>query len=294
MSAIELAARIGYPVYIKTSFSWAGNGVRLCHDDAAVAAAMTTSAGPPGPIKARIRSVLNRDWFPTATARDVQAAISGQPAMYCAVAWRGRLLAGYAGIRRVTLSAQGPSTAVELKPHAEMARAAEIMIAGFGATGFFCFDFILEAGTGAAFLLECNARPNQVCHLGATVGVDLSLELAHVMIDEAQVKVPLTAVGEASISLFPQSWRQSPEAVGESGVNMDVPWDDPELLRFMVDACWADAGGSLAARDGHRGSTSRMAQGHESLPPKPRFSPILQDNRSLISGEPVRGADLTV
>ena len=244
--AIALASDIGYPVYLKTSFSWAGSGAVLCQDSDALVAAMAPATSRLAWAKTWLRRRLHRDWYPTGTPTDVQQAIAGTPAMYCAVAWRGQVLAGFAGIKRKTRTPNGPSTTVCLGPHPEMAQAVEKMVGGLDATGFIAFDFMIEEATGQLFLLECNPRPNQVCHLGACVGVDLALALADVLekAGASENSGTLIATHEATVTLFPQHWQGNLPGAAPPGVEVDVPWDDPGLLRFISSNCPA-AGAAL-------------------------------------------------
>ncbi len=253
-AAKALAGGIGYPVYVKSAFGWAGQGVTRCADEAALVAAMPAGPGRLAPVKALVRRVLARDWFPSSPAMDVQAAVDGRPAMYCAVAWRGRMLAGFAGIPQATVSAQGPSTVVTLGAHEAMAAASERMIAALGASGFIGFDFMLENGTGAALLLECNPRPIQVCHLGARVGADLMGPLAAALAGRPVPEAAVAPNSEVTAVLLPGAAQRvnveagadnedSPpparRAGGLSGTPspssdafLDIPWGDEGLCRF--------------------------------------------------------------
>ncbi len=232
-AAIEAAERIGFPVYVKESFGWAGQGVSLCQDRAAVATAMTATK-PAGfrMLRKGLKRLLHRDWYPTDTEIGVQRAIEGTPAMFCAVAVSGRMLAGFAGVAQQTTSTTGPSSVVWIGADAAMAKASAAMIEALGATGFIGFDFMIETGTGAAYLLECNPRPIQVCHLGPRVGVDLCHALADGM--RGDTASPGLAAGSETIALFPQEWQRDPESIGHSDMALDIPWDDPPLLRAMV------------------------------------------------------------
>jgi hypothetical protein len=234
-AAAASAERIGFPVYVKKSFSWGGQGVALCRDELELAAAMA----PPRrrsqlPFRRRLKKLLHRNWYPTGTAIDVQKSIVGEPAMYCGVAVAGKLVAGFAGFARQTGVPNGPSSIVSLGQHAEMQRASAAMIAALGATGFVSFDFMIESGTGHAYLIECNPRPIPVCHLGARIGVDLCMALAAEL--RAEPQKPAAAMRAEDVRLFPQEWLREPAGLANSEVYLDVPWDDPALLRAMVGA----------------------------------------------------------
>jgi len=234
-AAVSAAATIGFPVYVKTSFSWAGQGVSFCRNTSEVAAAVTL-ARPRSWIRLRnlLKRVMHRDWYPTETAIDVQRSIAGKPAMYAVVAIQGRMLAGFAGITQQTCAANGPSSIVWIGADAEMERMSKIMIRALGATGFVAFDFMIEDATGDIYLLECNPRPIPVCHLGSRIGVDLCAALKAELSGESH-RVGEGVIGE-TITLFPQEWQRNPDGIAETANYIDIPLDDPELLRAMVDA----------------------------------------------------------
>jgi hypothetical protein len=181
--AVALARRIGFPVYVKQAFSWAGQGVIRCQTAEEVAAAYA-SVQPPrrrGLHHKAARRLLGRDWYPVGSKVDVQKGVEGSPAFYSALAWRGKMVAGFAGLVEKTRSENGPSVVVRVAMHEEMARMSSELIAATGASGFIGFDFMIEAATRKAYLLECNARPVQCCHLGPRIGVDPCAALAAAM-----------------------------------------------------------------------------------------------------------------
>ena len=206
---------------------------------------MLPPAGKFQAVKAACRRLLHRDWYPIRTPCDVQQVIAGSPAMYCAFAWRGKMLAGFAGIPQRTLSESGPSTVVWLGQQAEMAKAAAEMITGLGFTGFVGFDFMLEAATGLAYLLECNPRPIQVSHLGSRIGAGLATALAGALGAAGPAQAVPAAAREAVITLFPQEWQREPAGASLTDCDVDVPWDDPGLLQHMVAACAPEAMAAL-------------------------------------------------
>ena len=227
--AIALAEAVTYPVYVKHAFGWAGAGVTCCTDEAALLAAFPQSNPFVDRIKALARRVLYRDWYPAHSAIDVQGIISGRPAMYCALAWQGKLVGGFAGEALSTTSATGPSSEVRIGRHPGMARATKILVEALGCTGWIGFDFMLEEGTGEAVLLECNPRPIQVCHLGYRIGVDLAAELARLIRGGTPPAQPLIANRDMEVVLFPYAMdanRARPGALD------DIPGKDPGLLQY--------------------------------------------------------------
>jgi hypothetical protein len=234
-AAVSAAATIGFPVYVKTSFSWAGQGVSFCRNTSEVAAAVTL-ARPRSWIRLRslLKRVMHRDWYPTETAIDVQRSIAGKPAMYAAVAIQGRMVAGFAGITQQTCAANGPSSIVWIGADAEMQRISAAMIRALGATGFIAFDFMIDEVTGEIYLLECNPRPIPVCHLGSRIGVDLCAALKAAL--SGGNHLPAADVEGETITLFPQEWQRNPDGVVKTGNYIDIPLDDPRLLRAMVNS----------------------------------------------------------
>jgi hypothetical protein len=232
--AVAEAERIGFPVYVKTSFSWSGNGVTRCLSGGDVTAAFAAAAGKRRlPFRNALRRLVHRDWYPIHTTTDVQQAIAGTPAMFCAVAVNGRMVAGFAGIAHQTCAPNGPSSIAWIGAHPEMERISAEMIRGVAANGFISFDFMIEDRTGAVYLLECNPRPIPISHLGARIGVDLCAALAAAL--SGDVRSATRSAGAQVVVLFPQEWHRNPSGVASSSYYVDVPRDDPNLLRLMFE-----------------------------------------------------------
>ena len=245
----ERADELGYPVYVKASLGSGGAGVVACPDrDAMLAAIGSMKTRRPSWLRNLLRRRLWRDWYPSDAAVEVQKAITGQVATYCASALDGRLLAGFGGLVTQTRSATGPSTRIELGRFPEMDAAATQLIKAFGASGFLGFDFIVEAATGDTYLLECNARVPPTAHLGPHVGADLCSALADAW--RHGPGSPRLAAGSKNVMLFPQEWMRAPEGMESAGAFVDAPWSDPELLVAMTARGLADA----AAASGRQGA----------------------------------------
>ena len=74
-------------------------------------------------------------------------------------------------------SAAGHATVVRLIENTEMSTAVERVVRRMGLSGFYGFDFMLEAGTGHAYLIEINPRATQVGHITLGAGRDLPAAL---------------------------------------------------------------------------------------------------------------------
>ena len=231
--AMALAKRIGFPVYLKKAFSWAGQGVVRCQGPEDIVTAFASmQSSPRDPLTAALRAWMGRDWYPTSSVVDVQAAIDGTPALYCLSAWKGVTLAGFAGRKLRTTHENGPSSVIRLGAHEEMARISGEMIAATGATGFMAFDFMVERNTEKAYLIECNPRPVPCCHLGPRIGVDLSQALIDAL--NGEVKPVPPARHAETVALFPQEWQRSPAALADFRGFVDAPDDDEALLARMM------------------------------------------------------------
>jgi hypothetical protein len=185
-------------------------------------------------VKAFRRRILRRDWFPGNSAISVQRHVAGRPAMTCAAALSGRMLAVITAFSEEVTYKNGPSSVVRLARHDGMAAATATMIRALGATGFISFDFIVDEA-GSEHLLECNPRPIQIFHLGHLVGLDLARSFA----DGLSGKIPEAPQAingaVATVALFPQEWRRRSASPALTEVHHDAPWDDPRLLKAMID-----------------------------------------------------------
>ncbi len=217
--AQAFAQRAGFPVVLKTEASLAGLGVAICKDEAALGAAATKIS------RAGSRAV--------AEGAVLQAYVTGRTAMRAVIAWRGQVLAGLSAIKVETHpSPTGPSSVVEFIENAEMMRAAQTMIGALGFSGFASLDFILDEA-GAAHLIELNARPTPVCHLGHHLGLDLCASLRRAI--EGSLDADRDAPGlPQKVALFPQEWVRDVNSPHFADAFHDVPWDEPDLVEAFI------------------------------------------------------------
>lgn len=228
--AVQAASALGYPVYLKQSFSWAGLGVNECADEAALTEAFRRARPGMARFKALGRKLFGRDWYPIGKPMDVQRGIAGQCAMYCGLAWRGRLIGGFSGVKVEPVFSNGPSKVVKLQANAAMEDVARKMVEAMGFTGFVSFDFMIPAGTQAPLLIECNPRPVPVHHLGQHIGVNLAAALALVLSGKVPDAESLTATGELDVVLFPYALNAQERNKGRL---LDVPRNEPGLIQHV-------------------------------------------------------------
>lgn len=235
-SLAAAGAKLGFPLFVKSSFSWAGLGTIPCKDQGEAAQAFRdlSPRQARSPLKALAKKLLARDWYPKSSAIQLQRPVAGVPAMFCAVAWKGRYLGGFAGLATQTSGATGPSTRVLVGPNAIFERHSAALIEATGASGFLGFDFMWDEETQTATLLECNPRPIQICHLGDRIGADLCALLADALAGKpGQPHAPRQS---RDVTLFPQAWFAGQAGGLIKAGKLDAPVGDTGLWQFMLEA----------------------------------------------------------
>jgi hypothetical protein len=232
-AAENAALEFNLPVYLKKSFSWAGQGAISCVDLAGLKDAFQRFNKRTPFYKKVARRLLRRDWFPVNTTIEVQTQISGESVMYSLAALDGKVLGGFFASKMTTLGPTGPSTIVKISENNQCRLIVEKMVSEMGASGFLAFDFICCSKTGNLYLIECNPRPNQICHLGKMIGSDLCKLLAAALNNE-HLDVSFYN-GSKIVSLFPQEWLRDQDCALDKIENLDIPTNDLKLFNFMLD-----------------------------------------------------------
>ena len=111
------------------------------------------------PSLARRRSIVNAQTF-----------VVGREATSAVACWNGQILASLHFEVVNKAGSSGHATVLRLIDNQEMAAAAEKMARRLNLSGMHGFDFMLEAQTGNAYLIEINARSTQVGHLTLGLG----------------------------------------------------------------------------------------------------------------------------
>jgi biotin carboxylase len=220
-SAAEAAAaaeRIGYPVMLKRSESFAGLGVRLAAsaDEFAAAFAAVVDGGDGGAIV-------------------LQKFIDGPIGNTIALFDRGRAICWMSAYKvRTWPGPFGPSSARRFMSHPD----AEPMLHAIGGLtgyhGFCALDWVCDAA-GRLIAIELNARPVPTIHLCRAAGVDFSRAVRGLLDGGGAVQRP-PALGDGApvIAMFPEDlYRASTEKSGASfGWLRDVPWADWPLCAW--------------------------------------------------------------
>jgi hypothetical protein len=222
-AAVEVAEALGYPVVVRPAVGTAGVGVARCQNAASVLRAMRELPQAAG-------------WMPPGTRHAlVQRMVSGRHTNHPAVAWQGRELAGFTRVAVQQHPEGGPSSVARYAPHPEIAAANRRLIEALGLTGFASTEYLIDDSTGVAYLIEINRRMTPATHTGPRAGVDLAAALAAACAGrawEGPTDAPLGT--DVTLALFPQEWLRDPASAFLQTYPTDAPWDDPSLLRAML------------------------------------------------------------
>jgi hypothetical protein len=233
-------ARVGLPTVLKANGTSGGDGVRVVYTLEEAERAFRALQAPPLFMRAMKRAVIDRDktlvWPSLLRHRSVvnaQEFVSGREATSAVACWQGTVLARLDFEVLNKRDSAGPSSVVRLIDNPEMSAAAEKMVRRLNLSGLHGFDFMLEAHTGSAHLIEINPRATQVGHLRLGPGHDLPAALYAAVSGQAVAAAPRTTTND-TIALFPQEWLRDPQSPFLRSAYNDVPWEEPELLRACV------------------------------------------------------------
>jgi hypothetical protein len=237
----DWVSRMGLPTVLKANGTSGGDGVRVVHTLEEAERALRALQAPPLFPRAVKRALINRDktllWpslFRHRPIVNAQEFVAGREATSAVACWKGTVLASlHFEVLSKRGSAAGPSSVVRLIENAEMSAAAEAMVRRLQLSGLQGFDFMLEADTGNAHLIEINPRATQVGHLALGPGRDLPAALYAAVSGEAVHAVPRVTEND-TIALFPQEWMRDPDSEFLRSAYHDVPWEEPELLRACL------------------------------------------------------------
>ena len=236
----DWVSRMGFPTVLKANGTSGGVGVRIVHTLEQAERAFLELESPPVLARAAKRALVDKDktliWPSLLRRRSVvnaQSFITGREGTSAIACWRGTVLAGlYFEVLKKANSA-GIATVVRLIENAQMSVAVERMVRRLNLSGVHGFDFLLEAHTGNAYLIEINPRATQVGHLTLGPGRDLPAALHAVLAGKAVESAPKVTDND-TIVLFPHEWIRNPTSPYLRSGYHDVPWEEPELLHACI------------------------------------------------------------
>jgi predicted ATP-grasp superfamily ATP-dependent carboligase len=222
------AAAQAWPVVVKRRHGFAGQGVAICADRNDVARALAAFAAA---------DALDIADLAAGPARYLaQAHLPGRTQYFQGVAWKGRLLAGWAGEKVVAdPEPTGPPTVTRYFRSPRLRATTEQLVSGFGMSGHFVVEFRVDERTQEVHLIEINRRISPATHLGALRNVDLCAALYAAVEGTASTSRDNLAEGEEGVTVyFPGEWLRDPQSRYLRDFPVDVPWDEPELIEAML------------------------------------------------------------
>ena len=233
-------SRFGLPVVLKADGTSGGDGVWIASNHEEAERGFRALAAPPLLARALKRAVVDQDmtlvWPSLLRHRFVvnaQAWIAGRDATSAVACWKGVVLASVQFEVLTKQDAGGPSTVLRRIDNAEISAAAVKMVKRLALSGLHGFDFMLEAGTDNAYLIEINPRATQVGHLTLGPGRDIPAAITAAVSGEAIQAAPMITQND-TIVLFPQEWLRNPESPYIRSGYHDIPWGEPEFVRDCI------------------------------------------------------------
>lgn len=231
----QVVANHSFPMVVKSDIGFAGAGVRIVARPDEARIAYAELRGRAAPVAAMVLAARKLD--PAFLGRlckaspsiSLQRYIDGRPANRAVACWRGQVLAGLSVETVQSVNATSPATVIRRIDSPEMTDAAARLVARLGLSGFVGFDFVLEAGTGHAYLIEMNARPTQICHLCFDDDSDMIGALFE-KLTGTRCPRPRITMGSRTIALFPQEQWRDPTSEYLNSSHEDEPLDQPEFL----------------------------------------------------------------
>jgi Carbamoyl-phosphate synthase L chain, ATP binding domain len=234
------AVTVGFPTVLKADGTSGGEGVRIVHTLEEAERAFRALQAPPRLALAGKKALADQDMtliWPWLLRRryvvNAQSFVAGHEATSLVACWNGTVLAS---LHFEVLNKQvstGPASVLRRIENDEMSAATTKMVRRLNLSGLHGYDFMLEARTGNAYLIEINPRATQVGHLRLGPGRDLPAALYAAMTGKIVSEAPQVTEKD-TIALFPQEWLRNPESPFIRAGYHDVPWEEPQLVRACI------------------------------------------------------------
>jgi ATP-grasp domain len=228
------------PWVLKADGTWGGGGVRIVETLHQAEQSFYALSEPCGLMRAVKRLLVNRDpfylrdwWQRSSRTVIAQAFVPGSPANCAVACWKGKVLAQISVEVLAATPPTGPANVVRRISNPEMMSAAERIAEKLHLSGFFGLDFVIESGTGAAYLLEMNPRCTPLSQIQLGSGADMVGALYAVLAGQPQLAtLPSAGNGREVIAYFPQP-RNSNSKFRELSLQ-NFPHGEPELAEALL------------------------------------------------------------
>jgi hypothetical protein len=232
--------RIGLPAVLKVDGTWGGYGIAVVRSRAEAASAFARFARPLSAVRAVKRLLADRDAFdlPQFLSGEMprlslQRYVQGRPANSLSICRGGRVLRTICAESLLMQRTRGAAAVVRVIDHAGMREAAETLARRLEISGFLGLDFMLDRVSGAASLVEMNARGTPLAHLCFGAESDLVGGVAE-LAGCAVAGPRLRAAPHGIVAYFPQAWHTAPHSPYLSQGLHDVPWEEPALVTELL------------------------------------------------------------
>lgn len=169
----------------------------------------------------------------------MQEFIAGRPANAMMACRDGKVLALVMVEVLYAQSVTGTALVVRLVENDEMQVAAERIAERLQLSGFHGLDFVLEEGTGNAYLIELNPRCTQLGHLQVGRYGDLAGAFCGAF-SGALEEEDLRSISQREIAFFPEAVLSNPKCPYLETAYLDVPWEEPRLVHELKSRDWRD------------------------------------------------------
>jgi hypothetical protein len=233
----SLQGRQGFPWVLKADGTGNGCGVRIARTPGEAVQFLAELTRYYRLGRAIKRMLVNRDpfwlrpwWQGVKPSVIVQSYIEGHPANCGVFCWKGKVLAGI-GVE--VASETGPmahASVTRVVDNPDMMLCAERIARRLNMSGFFGLDFMIEKGTGLAYLIEMNPRPTRLSSLRLGKGRDLIGALVAQLTGQPVCEAP-SVTQKDLIAYFPEAWDSKSELL-ESSYH-DIPQGEDDLLQEL-------------------------------------------------------------
>jgi len=240
--------RLEWPAVLKIDGTWGGDGAVHLHNPVQAAQVFATLFGVVKAAWAWKYYLVNRHPLEMWLWRRIkglpvtlQKFIQGRQVTTMFACWQGEVLASVTAEVLASRSATGAATFLQLRRHEEIENASRLLAGRFKLNGFHGLDFIVEDGTGDAYMIEMNPRATQLGHLNVLPeGSLVDVLAAKLMNTAASPAAGTTRIDNTIIALFPYAWKTDPgNRLLITGYH-DVPWDQPELVNELMRKPWPE------------------------------------------------------
>ena len=232
---------------LKLDWTSAGKGVRIVHSLSEAEEALAEMTRQPHSMGIALgRWLLNQD--PLALWKwkhyrqqlvTMQEFVPGRPANTLMACQDGNVLALVTVEVLVAHDVTGSALVVRLVENREIRTAAERIAKRLQLSGFHGLDFVLEEGTGHAYLIELNPRCTQLAHLQVGHQGDLAGALSRAF-TSAPLREDQVPIFQKTVAFFPEAVMSDPMCPFVETAYVDVPWGQSRLVQELINRNWND------------------------------------------------------